>query len=66
MTGTAGKIVAAIVIITIGMGFFTGKVSWGLMIGAAGGIAIMFGATEIVGFITDTGNEGEFCPEENS
>ena len=36
------------------MGFFTGKVSWGLMIGAAAGIGAMFGAPAIVGFISGT------------
>ena len=34
------------------IGFFTGKVSWGLMIGVAAGIAAMFGAPSIVAAIT--------------
>jgi len=52
MTGNGGKALAAIVIITVGMGFFTGKVSWGMMIGVAGGIAAMFGAPAIVAAIS--------------
>jgi type IV secretory pathway VirB2 component (pilin) len=28
-TGKAGKIFAAFVVISVGIGFFTGKVSWG-------------------------------------
>ena len=51
LIGTPGKILASVVIITLGMGFFTGKVSWGLMIGAAAGIGAMFGAPTIVKFI---------------
>jgi type IV secretory pathway VirB2 component (pilin) len=61
LTGTPGKVVASIVIITIGMGFFTGKVSWGLMIGAAAGIGAMFGAPKIVGFIASDTEAEEVC-----
>lgn len=46
--GSAGKAFAAFAIISVGIGFFTGKVSWGLMIGVAAGIAAMFGAPSIV------------------
>jgi hypothetical protein len=52
VTGNAGKAFAAFAIISIGVGFFTGKVSWGLMIGVAAGIAAMFGAATIVSAIT--------------
>jgi type IV secretory pathway VirB2 component (pilin) len=52
ITGNAGKAFAAFAIISIGIGFFTGKVSWGLMIGVAAGIAAMFGAPSIVSAIT--------------
>lgn len=51
VTGNAGKAFAAFAIISVGIGFFTGKVSWGLMIGVAAGIAAMFGAPSIVGVI---------------
>ncbi len=51
ITGNAGKAFAAFAIISIGIGFFTGKVSWGLMIGVAAGIAAMFGAPAIVSAI---------------
>ncbi len=47
-TGNGGKAFAAFAIISVGIGFFTGKVSWGLMIGVAMGIAAMFGAPSIV------------------
>ncbi len=52
VTGNAGKAFAAFAIISVGVGFFTGKVSWGLMIGVAAGIAAMFGAATIVSAIT--------------
>jgi type IV secretory pathway VirB2 component (pilin) len=50
--GNGGKAFAAFAIISVGIGFFTGKVSWGLMIGVTAGIAAMFGATSIVAAIT--------------
>ncbi|MFT6220052.1 MAG: type IV secretory pathway VirB2 component (pilin) [Myxococcota bacterium] len=50
--GNGGKAFAAFAIISVGIGFFTGKVSWGLMIGVTAGIAAMFGATSIVGAIS--------------
>jgi type IV secretory pathway VirB2 component (pilin) len=52
VTGSAGKTFAAFAIISVGVGFFTGKVSWGLMIGVAAGIAAMFGAPSIVAAIS--------------
>lgn len=57
--GTAGKAFAAFAIISVGIGFFTGKVSWGLMIGVAAGIAAMFGAPSIVAAIS--GEEVKDC-----
>lgn len=54
VTGNAGKAFAAFAILSVGIGFFTGKVSWGLMIGVAAGIAAMFGANTIVAAITGT------------
>ncbi|GDX36148.1 hypothetical protein LBMAG18_06590 [Alphaproteobacteria bacterium] len=53
-TGNAGKAFAAFAIISVGIGFFTGKVSWGLMVGVAAGIAAMFGAPQIVSAISGT------------
>lgn len=55
VTGNAGKAFAAFAIISVGIGFFTGKVSWGLMIGVAAGIAAMFGAPSIVSAISGKG-----------
>ena len=55
VTGNGGKAFAAFAIISVGIGFFTGKVSWGLMIGVAMGIAAMFGAPTIVAAISGEG-----------
>ena len=52
VTGKAGKAFAAFAIISVGIGFFTGKLSWSLMISVAAGIAAMFGAPSIVSAIT--------------
>ena len=51
-TGTAGKAFAAVGVISVGIGFFTGKVSWGLMISVAAGIAVFFGAPSIISVIS--------------
>jgi len=51
-TGGAGKTFATFAVIATGIGFFTGKVSWGLMIGVAAGIATMFGGPSIVAAIS--------------
>ena len=50
--GSAGRTFASFAIIAVGIGFFSGKVSWGLMIGVAAGIAAMFGAPSIVAAIS--------------
>lgn len=52
ITGTGGKAFAAFAIVSVGIGFFSGKVSWGLMIGVTAGIAAMFGAPTIVAAIS--------------
>lgn len=52
VTGNAGKAIAAFAIIAVGVGFFTGKVSWGLLVGVTAGVAAMFGAPTIVSAIS--------------
>jgi len=59
VTGSAGKAFAAFAIISLGIGFFTGKVSWGLIIGVMLGIAAMFGAPTIVSALS--GKEAFDC-----
>ncbi len=52
VTGGIGKTIASFIIIGVGIGFFTGKVSWGLLIGVTLGISAMFGAPAIIGAVT--------------
>lgn len=59
VTGGVGKTLASFIIIGVGLGFFTGKVSWGLLIGVTLGIAAMFGAPAIIAAITGGGTQ--FC-----
>lgn len=48
LTGTTGRALATIAIVIIGIGALMGKVSWGMAIIVAMGIAIVFGASTIV------------------
>lgn len=59
VTGRTGKALATIAIITVGVGALMGKVSWGLAILVALGIAIIFGAEAIMGAIS--GDAGTGC-----
>ena len=47
-TGTIGKALATIALIIIGIGALMGKVSWGMAIIVAIGVALIFGAASIV------------------
>lgn len=60
-TGTAGKAFAAVGVISVGIGFFTGKVSWGLMISVAAGIAVFFGAPSIIAVISGDQSATALC-----
>ncbi|MCL1123193.1 TrbC/VirB2 family protein [Shewanella surugensis] len=48
LTGGLGKTFAAITVIVLGIGFFSGKIAFPTMIGVALGIGTMFGAPTIV------------------
>jgi type IV secretory pathway VirB2 component (pilin) len=66
VTGTVGKTLASFVIIGVGIGFFSGKVSWGLLVGCTLGVSALFGATTIIGMVTgektgDSGNVASIC-----
>ena len=53
-TGNAGKTFCAFAIVAAGVGFFTGKLNWGLLIALVLGIAAIFGAPKIISAITGT------------
>jgi type IV secretory pathway VirB2 component (pilin) len=48
LTGPVGKGIATLAIIIIGLGALMGKVSWGMAIIVAIGVALIFGAAAIV------------------
>ncbi len=52
VTGNGGKAFAAFAVIAVGIGFFSGKVSWGLLIGVSMGVGSIFGAPSIVAAIS--------------
>jgi len=47
-TGSVGKGIATLAIIVIGIGALMGKVSWGMAIIVGLGVAVIFGAPQIV------------------
>jgi len=55
-TGSVGKGIATLAIIVIGVGALMGKVSWGMAIIVGIGVAVIFGAGEIV---SDLGGQGQ-------
>ena len=61
ITGSIGKTICAFTIIGVGIGFFTGKVSWGVLIGVALGIASLFGGPAIMQAVT--GGSERVCSE---
>jgi len=57
LQGPIGKGIATIAIIVLGIGLFMGKLSWPLALATAIGIGIIFGASNIVGWLSP-GNDG--------
>jgi type IV secretory pathway VirB2 component (pilin) len=65
LTGTAGKAIAMIAVVVLGIGLFLGKLSWALALATAIGIGLIFSAGNIVGWIqgsTAGGAAGNTCP----
>jgi type IV secretion system protein VirB2 len=57
LTGTTGKAIATIAVIAVGVGALLGKISWGMALIVALGIALIFGAASIVISLGGTGNK---------
>lgn len=58
MTGTTGKSIATVAVIAVGIGALLGKVSWGMALIVALGVALVFGASTIVQAL---GGSGSSC-----
>jgi type IV secretion system protein VirB2 len=58
--GATGKTIATLVIISMAIGLFLGKITWGVAIAVAVGMGILFGADNMVEFIS--GGTGDVCP----
>ena len=52
LTGPIGQAVSTVAVIFIGVGLFMGKISWGLALGIAVGMGMLFGAENVVGWIS--------------
>ena len=64
ITGNIGKAISVLIIITLAIALFLGKVSWGMAIAVAVGMGIMFGAPGIVNLIAgDSGGAGTGCAQ---
>ena len=56
LTGTTGKAIATVAVIAVGVGALLGKISWGMALIVALGVALIFGAASIVLALGGTGN----------
>lgn len=57
LTGTTGKAVATVAIIAVGVGALLGKISWGMALIVAVGVALVFGAGTIVSALGATSQD---------
>lgn len=55
LTGGIAKSIATIAIFVVGIGLFMGKVNWGVAAMTAAGVAIIFGANQLLSFIAGSG-----------
>ncbi len=51
LTGTIGRSIAILIIISLAISLFLGKVSWGMAIAVAVGMGILFGAKDVVNLL---------------
>jgi type IV secretory pathway VirB2 component (pilin) len=54
--GNTGKTISILVVISMAIGLFLGKITWGVAIAVAVGMGVLFGANTMVGFISNTGS----------
>lgn len=63
ITGTIGRAIATIGVITLGLGALLGRITWGQALIVATGIAVLFGAASIVDIVS---KDGEACEYETA
>jgi len=61
ISGRTGKAIAVLVVISLAIALFLGKVSWGMAIAVAVGMGILFGAPGLVDTIAGGGDAA--CPK---
>jgi type IV secretion system protein VirB2 len=67
--GATGKTIATLVIISMAIGLFLGKITWGVAIAVAVGMGVLFGANTLVGFLSNTqggGTVSDVCPQQDN
>lgn len=52
LTGTIGRSIAILIIVSLAISLFLGKVSWGMAIAVAVGMGILFGAKDVVNLLS--------------
>jgi type IV secretory pathway VirB2 component (pilin) len=57
LTGTIGQAIATIGVVVLGVGLFTGKLSWTTALATGLGIGIIFGASNLVTWISTAGGK---------
>jgi type IV secretion system protein VirB2 len=63
--GNVGKTIAILVIISIAIGLFLGKITWGVAIAVSVGMRVLFGANSVVEFIAARKDGVGPCPQNN-
>lgn len=69
ITGGIGKVIAILILISMAIGLFLGKITWGLAIAVMVGMGLLFGASTLVDTIAaGTGNSDSnknICKNQN-
>lgn len=59
ISGNIGKAIAILIVISVALGLFVGKITWGVAIAIAVGMGVLFGAESIVKLIS--GSDAAIC-----
>jgi type IV secretion system protein VirB2 len=55
LTGNIGRSIAVLIVISLAIALFLGKVTWGMAIAVAVGMGILFGAKDVVSLLSPSG-----------